>query len=97
MLNMPRTDQDLYPGPTLIDPHNVKIPKQPSSIIVAQNPQNLDSSSQPNTVKIPHNFHLFLQSIYGSQDKIAIKKSAAGQPYHRPTNISCTSTGRAKE
>lgn len=76
MLNMPRTDQAPYPGP-LMYPHDVKIPEQPSSIIVAQNPQNLDSSSQPNSVKIPCDFHLLLQSIYGSQDKITIKKSAA--------------------
>lgn len=67
---MQRIGQDLYPGPPLIDPHSVKIPKQPTYIIMAQEPQILDSSSQPISLKILCDFHLLLLSIYVSQDKI---------------------------
>ena len=101
LLNMLRADQDECPGPALIDLHNVKTAlgskKQPSCIIMAQKPQMLHSTSQPNSVKIPCVFHLLLQSFYGAQDKFTIKKLAAGQPYHRPTNTSCSSTCRTKE
>lgn len=71
--------------------------KQPSRIIMAQNPQMLHSTPQSNSVKIPCVFHLLLQSFYGAQDKIRIKMLAAGQPYDRPTNTSCSSTCRTKE
>lgn len=74
---------------------SVGFKKQPSHIIMAHNPEMLHSISQPNSVKIPCVFHLLLQSFYGAQDKITIKKLAAGQPYHRP-KTSCSSICRAK-
>jgi len=94
LLNMLTTGEDEYSGPTLI---NLQSKKQPRCIIMAQNSQMLHSTTQSNSINIPCAVHLLLQSFYGAQDKITIKKLAAGQPYHRPTNTSCSSTCRTKE
>lgn len=76
---------------------NIGSKRQCNRIIMAQNPQMLHSTSQPNSVKIPCVFLLLLQSFYVAQDKITIKKLAASQPYHRSTNTNCSSTCRTRE